>query len=337
MARNAELNALGGVFVSGKIFPDLKQRQIAFDFYSGRSKHRVAAKNFCSVHAVSNAIDRFETSGNFEQRGRGKPLAKCTDDLIVMLLVLVEHYPRAMLHEYRRLLELSLGLQPHEVPSETAIWRIFRKYKITRKKLKKFYQRRFSPMNSFNRQVFIAWRDSIPPALIYSLDETGIEEGSTYREFGWSPANCPINDPRENARERCRWNVIACVGYRDGVVAAYPVDCTVNRTVFNAILRNIVLPNIERNSFLIMDNCSIHNLQHIQLLCLPFQITPVLLPAYSPDLQPIEKIFGLTKSILKRDVGRNLTNPRWQIMQAFMSVPDTAVRGFYHKCWEERR
>lgn len=336
MNPRVELNLLDGSYVRGQRFNESKQRQILHYYLSGFSKRRVAKESRCSVHAVTDAIERFDFNHSFDEHLPLKASDKCPEYIVIMLLVLVKHYPKAMLVEYRRMLEILFGLLKFELPSESMIWRVFQDCKITRKKLRDYYENRYSPGNAILRQLFIRWRDLVPPSLVYSIDETGIQEGSTYREYGWSPAGCRISDPRDNFHARVRWNVIVCVGYREGVVATYPVNCTLNRYLFNAILNAIVLPNLPPNSFLLLDNCSIHDPNQVQQLCAPFRITPVFLPPYSPDLQPVEKAHGLAKSILKREVGRNLTLPRWQIVQAFMSISPAAMKGFYHKCWEER-
>jgi transposase len=50
-----------------------------------------------------------------------------------------------------------------------------------------------------------------------------------------------------------------------------------------------------------MDNAPVHHGGRIAELCDRFDVLLVYLPPYSPDLNPIEKVFSVLKSQLKRE------------------------------------
>ncbi|KIJ35195.1 hypothetical protein M422DRAFT_136599, partial [Sphaerobolus stellatus SS14] len=54
-------------------------------------------------------------------------------------------------------------------------------------------------------------------------------------------------------------------------------------------------------SVLVMDNCSIHHLDEVEALCTQRGVPLYYLPAYSPDLNPIEESFSFVKAYLHRD------------------------------------
>lgn len=56
-------------------------------------------------------------------------------------------------------------------------------------------------------------------------------------------------------------------------------------------------------SVLVMDNAAIHHGENIKRLCQESRVLLVYLPAYSPDLNPIEKAFATMKKKLQRDQG----------------------------------
>ena len=55
-----------------------------------------------------------------------------------------------------------------------------------------------------------------------------------------------------------------------------------------------------RNSVLIMDNAKVHHGGRIRRICEDHGVLLVYLPPYSPDMNPIEKVFSVLKSQLKR-------------------------------------
>jgi transposase len=57
-----------------------------------------------------------------------------------------------------------------------------------------------------------------------------------------------------------------------------------------------------RNSVLIMDNASIHHNGTVTRICAEAHILIIYLPTYSPDFNPIEKVFSVLKSNLRRDL-----------------------------------
>ena len=63
--------------------------------------------------------------------------------------------------------------------------------------------------------------------------------------------------------------------------------------------RSQMLPFPHPKSILIMDNCSIHHIEHVTTLIEEAGILLLFLPPYSPDLNPIECVFGFVKGYLK--------------------------------------
>jgi hypothetical protein len=55
-----------------------------------------------------------------------------------------------------------------------------------------------------------------------------------------------------------------------------------------------------RNSVLVMDNTKVHHGGNVQRLCNARGVLLIYFPPYSPDMNPIEKVFSVMKSQLKR-------------------------------------
>ncbi|KAI8488152.1 hypothetical protein Bbelb_342700 [Branchiostoma belcheri] len=97
--------------------------------------------------------------------------------------------------------------------------------------------------------------------------------------------------------------------------------------------RNYMAPFMRRGTYLVMDNASIHNEADLRAIFAPLGITVVKLPPYSYDFNPIELVFGLVKSRLRRQPNAVADNPALTIMDGFLSVSAATVRNFYRRCW----
>jgi transposase len=74
-------------------------------------------------------------------------------------------------------------------------------------------------------------------------------------------------------------------------------DCSVNTAVFESWIEQDLLPKLKEPSVLIMDNAAFHKGKRLQELVRCSGHYIVWLPKYSPDLNPIEKMWSRVKSI----------------------------------------
>ena len=79
---------------------------------------------------------------------------------------------------------------------------------------------------------------------------------------------------------------------------------------------------VNPRSILIMDNASIHHVQQVQDLVDNAGCLLWFLPAYSPDMNPIEEVFSQVKRSLQSNaaVYQSCENARLIIYSAFMEV-----------------
>jgi len=68
------------------------------------------------------------------------------------------------------------------------------------------------------------------------------------------------------------------------------VEGAVNAEVFRSYVREILLPTLKAGDILVMDNLSAHKDSQALDLLKSVGVTVRFLPAYSPDLNPIELI-----------------------------------------------
>ena len=85
----------------------------------------------------------------------------------------------------------------------------------------------------------------------------------------------------------------------DGSSACMTIDGATDTEVFQAYVREILCPTLQDGDIVIMDNLSPHkNEQTLSLIAATGACTRFL-PAYSPDLNPIEMMWSKLKAFLR--------------------------------------
>ena len=83
------------------------------------------------------------------------------------------------------------------------------------------------------------------------------------------------------------------------LVAPYFYQGTLNKELFSFYL-SFVIPKLPRGSTIILDNLPAHKRLDIGELLLQHQCTLKYLPPYSPELNPIEKLWATVKQYLNK-------------------------------------
>ena len=128
--------------------------------------------------------------------------------------------------------------------------------------------------------------------LVY-IDESGIDKFIS-REYEWATKGQKVSGKRY-ARE----SFIA--GLNNGKIIApfcYKGKCNTNS--FNFWVSNYLVPALLPGQIVIMDNATFHKSELTKSLIEQANCKLVFLPAYSPDLNPIEKFWANLKNKIKK-------------------------------------
>ena len=101
---------------------------------------------------------------------------------------------------------------------------------------------------------------------------------------------------------------------------------------FKRYLETDLLPHLNGNSVLIMDNMKSHHAKAVKNLLDSSEIRYISLPPYSPDLNPIEKLWSKVKSFLRKFKARTLDALPNAIQNAFHSVTISDCSGWFRFC-----
>jgi len=104
------------------------------------------------------------------------------------------------------------------------------------------------------------------------------------------------------------WQTMTFVGAlrHDGIVAPCVLDGPMNGRCFVAYVEKFLVPCLSEGDIVVMDNLSAHKLQRVRHLIEQAGAILLFLPAYSPDLNPIEQIFSAIKHHMRMAQARTV-------------------------------
>jgi transposase len=131
---------------------------------------------------------------------------------------------------------------------------------------------------------------------VYFLDECGVSHG-LYNPYARAPRGEAVYADIAGAK-RGRASVIPA-SLHGRLVKPFTFEGHCNGDVVETYFREMLLPSIPRGSIIVLDNASFHRSPALLALAEAAGVELVFLPAYSPDLNPIEHIWATLKRLLK--------------------------------------
>ena len=105
---------------------------------------------------------------------------------------------------------------------------------------------------------------------------------------------------------------------------------------FKQYLVNDLLPYLNPDSVLVMDNMKSHHAKAIKQLLEKAKVRYVFLPPYSPDLNSIENLWSKVKALLRKFKARTLETLPDAIQRAFRAVTLSDCSGWFCACGYSR-
>ncbi len=176
----------------------------------------------------------------------------------------------------------------------------------------------------------------VAPERLVFLDECGVLTTMS-RLHGRSPrgtracASAPFG----------HWTRITVLGAlgADGIVGAMGVEAATGAAVFHAYLDEVLLPELRRtkpDAVLVMDNLPAHKAPKVRALLDRSGFAYRYLPAYSPDLNPIEPAWAKVKAELRRVAARTVDALHEALGPALGAITPQHAAGFFRHCGYSR-
>lgn len=143
----------------------------------------------------------------------------------------------------------------------------------------------------------------LDPARLVFIDET-----ATSTNMGRLRGRCSRGERLVGFVPHGHWKTITLVaGLRhDGMVAPFVIDGPMNGATFLAYVEQCLAPTLDRDDIVIMDNLAAHKVAGVTDAIEAVDATAYYLPAYSPDLNPIEQVFSKLKALLRKAAERTV-------------------------------
>ena len=125
------------------------------------------------------------------------------------------------------------------------------------------------------------------------LDESGINQ-YLYREYGRRMRGQKVFGEISGKRF-ARQSVISALFFKGKFLSPMRFEGTCDTILFNAWLKQALIPNLIPSQVLILDNTSFHKSAETRRLVEAAGCKILFLPPYSPDLNPIEKYWANMK------------------------------------------
>ena len=176
------------------------------------------------------------------------------------------------------------------------------------------------------------WQKAQPlmnPERLVFIDESGAKTNMT-RLYGRAKSGQRALDDAPSGHW-CTTTMISSVRL-DGSTDCMVVDGATTKDIFKAYVEQILLPTLKAGDVVVMDNLSAHKNQETIDLIESVGAELWYLPPYSPDLNPIEKMWSKIKSILRTLKARTEKALINAIAKALEAVTASDAKGWFESC-----
>ena len=169
----------------------------------------------------------------------------------------------------------------------------------------------------------------IDPSRLVFIDESGAKTNMT-PAYGRSFDAKRLVDHAPHGHYRLT-SVIGALRL-GGVGACMTVDAAVDGDCFEAYVEKFLAPSLGPGDVVILDNLSSHKRPSVEELVRARGASVMPLPPYSPDLNPIEKMWSKVKQRLRKAKARTAETLLEAIAAALASVTAEDALGWFRSC-----
>ena len=174
---------------------------------------------------------------------------------------------------------------------------------------------------------------SVDPRHLVAVDECG-----THTSMTRARARAPRGEraygrvPRNRGKNT---TLIASMTLEGGMGEAMAVEGATDARVFEAYVEGFLAPSLSSGQIVLLDNLGAHKTERVRELVEARGAQVWFLPAYSPDLNPIEEAFSKVKALLKKAAARTKEALVEAMAEALAAVtPEDAHGWFAHSGYE---
>lgn len=180
------------------------------------------------------------------------------------------------------------------------------------------------------RNFQIAKRFISPDQLVF-LDESGAKTNMT-RLYGRAPKGerCVDHTPQGHWKTMTMLSAIRSEGVIED--ATVVVDGAMDGATFLAYVEQCLVPSLGCGDIVVMDNLSSHKVAGVREAIESAGCDLWYLPPYSPDLNPIEKLWSKVKAWLRRVSANTFDTLSDAVAAALRAVTSDECRNYFTSC-----
>lgn len=129
----------------------------------------------------------------------------------------------------------------------------------------------------------------------------------------------------------CRTTVISAIRI-DGTTISMSIDGSTDSEAFKTYISEMLCKTLRTGDIVIMDNLSSHKVSGIEESIKAVNAELRYLPPYSPDLNPIEKMWSKIKAILRKLKARTEDALLEALAVALKSINTSDAIGWFESC-----
>jgi transposase len=169
----------------------------------------------------------------------------------------------------------------------------------------------------------------VDPHRLVFLDESGAKTNMT-RLYGRVMGGARVVDSAPGGHW-CTTTMLSALRL-DGSTAAMVIEGATDREVFEAYVQHVLTPNLREGDIVVLDNLAPHKTPEVVAAIETAGAEVWFLPPYSPDLNPIEKMWSKVKQFLRSAKARTEEALLEAIAAALQSVRPCDAQGWFSSC-----
>jgi len=118
----------------------------------------------------------------------------------------------------------------------------------------------------------------------------------------------------------------------EGTTACMILEGATDTEVFRSYVREVLAPTLRPGDIVVMDNLAPHKNEETLALITQAGAQARFLPAYSPDFNPIEKMWSKVKNHLRSAAARTAEELQQAIAAALAKVTPQDAAGWFASC-----
>jgi transposase len=288
---------------------------------AGESTAEVAERFAVSTAFVRRLLQRFRQTGSLAPRRGGRGPAPKLTAHEAALRQAVRDRPDATPAEHRDRLRLPA--------SRVTVWRAMRRLGLTRKKKSTRAAEQDRPDVAEARGRWPQKLAGVAPDDLVFLDETGANT-AMQRTHGYAPKGERVAGKAPLGG----WQAVTFVGAltAGGLVAPWALEGAMNGEWFLAYVEQVLVPALRPGMVVVMDNLPCHKVQGVEEAILAAGCRLEYLPAYSPDLNPIENAYSKLKRALRDWAARTVEGVYEGLRRIITRFSPAECRNYFRHC-----